>query len=115
MALHDDQRAICGRYGALFQLVEDSSIAGVSRNLGSGGLPLNGLRHLPEGQTCGWYLWAGELSQAEGFFEPVHVSHLREICPDVLPYLGMAPGWRFLLAPGYVDVWYDVKLLAPNP
>ena len=30
---------------------------------------------------------------------------------STLPYLGLAPGWRFLIAPGYEDVWYDEKLL----
>jgi hypothetical protein len=26
-------------------------------------------------------------------------------------YLGLAPGWRFLIAPGYEDVWFDEILL----
>jgi hypothetical protein len=26
-------------------------------------------------------------------------------------YFGLEPGWRFLLAPGYEDVWYDATLL----
>ena len=30
---------------------------------------------------------------------------------EVLPYLGLAPGWRFLLAPGHVDVWFDPATL----
>jgi hypothetical protein len=25
--------------------------------------------------------------------------------------LGLPPGWRFLIAPGYLDVWYDASLL----
>jgi hypothetical protein len=29
----------------------------------------------------------------------------------VFPYLALPPGWRFLLAPGYEDVWYDPTLL----
>jgi hypothetical protein len=28
-----------------------------------------------------------------------------------MKYLGLAPGWRFLVAPGYKDVWFDAKLL----
>jgi hypothetical protein len=50
-------------------------------------LPLNGLRHAPEGDTCGWYIWAGEeLSDDSAFFEPLHVEHLPAVCPEVLPY-----------------------------
>ncbi len=74
-------------------------------------MPLNALRHEPEKETCGWYIWAGEeLSQAVDFFVPLHVSHLPIWCPEIIEYLGMPPGWRVLLAPGYVDVWYDESL-----
>ncbi len=38
---------------------------------------------------------------------------VRDHFTDVLPYLGLPPGWRFLVAPGYVDVWEDPALLAP--
>jgi hypothetical protein len=111
MTLCDDQIAMCNRHGALFEATADDAIVGASRSLSSGAMPLHGIRHLAEGGICGWYLWAGDYSEADDFFEPVHVSHLAGICPDVLPYLGLAPGWRFLLAPNSVDVWYDVKLL----
>ena len=74
--------------------------------------PLNGMRLHPEGGTCGWYVWGGELSDAPHFFQPLHVSHLSENCPSILPYLSLPPGWRFLLgANGYVDVWFDPGLL----
>ena len=111
MGLRDDQLAICQRYGAIFEAAADDMIVGVSRNLGSGTRPLHGLRHSSENGACGWYLWAGEWSEADDFFEPVCVGHLAEICPDVLQYLGLAPGWRFLLASDCVDAWYDVNLL----
>ena len=42
---------------------------------------------------------------------PLHVGHLAERLPDVMPYLALPPGWRFLLAPGREDVWYDESLL----
>lgn len=32
-------------------------------------------------------------------------------CPEVLPYLGLPPGWRFRIAPGHSDVWDDPELL----
>ena len=74
--------------------------------------PLNGLRHPPERGTNGWYLWRGEaLSQAEDFFQSLHTEHLADWSPDVLPYLALPPGWRFLLAPGHEDVWYDASLM----
>ncbi len=87
----------------------------MSANVREGIWPINGLRHAPEGNSCGWYIWAGDdLSQDPDFFAPLHVAHLSEWCPAVLPYLELAPGWRFLIAPGYEDVWFDSSLLDPD-
>lgn len=74
--------------------------------------PLNGLRHRPAADTCGWYIWAGdEMSEDADFFLPLHVDHVAEWCPEAEPYLALPPGWRFLIAPGYEDVWFDPALL----
>ncbi len=29
------------------------------------------------------------------------------LSPEVLPYLALPPGWRFLIADGYEDGWFD--------
>jgi hypothetical protein len=106
---HIEQRQICERFGSQFLRAADRQTVGISANLSA--LPLNGLRHPPEGTATGWFIWAGEYSEAPDFFQPMHVYHLVDVCPSVLPYLGLAPGWRFLLAPGQVDVGYDATLL----
>ena len=89
------------------------SMVGVARDVGMGVWPVNGLRLPVEGSTCGWYLWAGEgeMDQSPDYFEPVHVEHLYDRCREVLAYLGLPPGWRFLTAPGYSDLWEDPGLL----
>lgn len=77
-----------------------------------GQAPIHGLRHLPVGDTSGWYLWAGEAMESDPeFFSPLHISHLLDRLPEVLPYLSLPPGYRFLIAPDYEDVWYDASLL----
>lgn len=87
-------------------------IAGITPDFGSGLAPINGLRHRPEGSTTGWFLWAGEeFPLADDAFQPLHLAHLSTRCPEALPYLSLEPGWRFLIAPGYVDVWSDPSLL----
>jgi hypothetical protein len=79
----DDQEALCARYG-----------------------------YAPQGDTNGWYIWAGEeLRRDPDFFEPLHVSHLAEWCPAVTRFLALAPGWRFLIAPDHEDIWFDASLL----
>ena len=106
------QKEICSKYGAPFLDSLQNLKVGISLNVKEGSFPLNGLRHTPEGGTSGWYIWAGnELSSDPNFFVPLHISHLEDWCPDVIKYLGLAPGWRFLIAPGYEDVWEDKSLL----
>src|SRR5256885_13557047 len=93
------QQEICQKYQAKYEPPDLSLRLGISANFFSGELPLNGLRHPSEGNMCGWYLWAGqELSQADDFFQSVHVLHLINSNSEVLRYLGLAPGWRFLIA-----------------
>jgi hypothetical protein len=85
---------------------------GISRNVRDGILPINGLRHPPEGDTTGWYIWAGgEPSDAPDFFVPLHVEHIKEWCPDAIRFLGLPPGWRFLVAGEHEDVSEDRSLL----
>ena len=109
---NQDQRALCKKYRVPWV---DSPVhlkLGVARNVRTGLQPLNGMRHHPEGDTTGWYIWAGEaLPATAAFFEPLHVSHLADWCPAAVKFLGLPPGWRFLTAGDYVDVWEDPKLL----
>jgi hypothetical protein len=106
------QQEICRRYGADFAAIPETHKVGISTTVLSGLLPLNGLRHSPEGDTSGWYIWAGEeLSESADFFQPLHIGHLDSWCPEVIKYLGLPPGWRFLLAGEHVDVWFDKALL----
>lgn len=112
----DEIRAVqcetCKRHGVEPVDSPNDLKVGIARNIRSGILPINGLRHPPEGDTTGWYIWAGgELPTDPELFVPLHVSHLAEWCPDVLPYLQLPPGYRFQVAPGYEDVWSDPSLL----
>ena len=112
MTLTEQQREICRRHGAEFLYAPLSLKLGLARDLQPSEFPLHGLCHPPESGTCGWFIWTGELDTTDAeFFAPVHIGHLPEGLAFVLPYLGLAPGWRFLLAPGYEDVWFDSTLL----
>ena len=106
------QRAMCRQLGARYTRADPNSLVGISADTSSAKVPINGLRHPPEGDMCGWYLWSGEeFSQAEDFFQPMHVQHLLERCPEVLRLLGLPAGYRFLIDGDYLDVWYDENLL----
>lgn len=107
------QEDVCRRYNV--KLVEAASQlkVGIARNVRDGVLPINGLRHAPVGDTTGWYIWAGdEIGDDPDFFVPIHVAHLEEWCPEVVRFLGLPPGWRFLVAGEHEDVWEDLSLLS---
>lgn len=86
-------------------------MTGVTRTVHRGAVPLHGLRHPPDEHTTGWFIWTGEYSTDPNFFESVHTTHLKDICPAVIDYLELPPGSRFLLAGEHVDVWFDALLL----
>jgi hypothetical protein len=74
--------------------------------------PIHGMRVAPTETTSGWYIWCGELSEADDFFSPLHVEHLKEYLPAVVEYLDLPPGYRFLIdGANHEDVWFDASLL----
>ena len=106
------QHQICSRYTADYVPPEDGSKVGIALNVREGLLPLNGLRHPPSDDTNGWYIWGGEvLSNDDDFFKPLHIEHILDWCPQVVKFLALPPGWRFLIAGDYEDVWFDETLL----
>jgi hypothetical protein len=108
----DLQTTLCRKYRVPYAPSPPHLKIGVGKNLRWGLLPINGLRHPPTETTVGWYIWAGEnLPQDADFFMPLHVSHLADWCPEAIRFLGLPPGWRFLLAGTYEDVWEDKSLL----
>ena len=69
--------------------------------------PLNARRVSPERGACGWYVWGGEgggRSRAAGFFQTLQVAHLLERCPQIIPFLALAPGWRVRLTEQGPDI-----------
>lgn len=109
--IQQQQEAICDRFGAIPSPCPPHLKVGIAQNVQTGLQPINGMRVKAEGDTTGWYIWAGqELSNDPDFFVPLHVEHLPTWCPSVIPYLLLPVGWRFLIAPDYEDVWYDSQL-----
>jgi hypothetical protein len=111
MEIEKTQRAFCLEQHAEFVRTPHESKLGYALST-KGRLPVNGLRHVPEGDTCGWYIWCGEeFLYADDFFAPHHAKHVYDDQPELTKLLGLAPGYRFLIAGDYLDVWYDAALL----
>lgn len=105
------QRNICSEYGTIYWPSPQENNIGISSQIKKGEEPIHGLRHPFRNGTTGWYIWAGEYSDDPDFFKPIHTKHLDDLYPEILKFLGLPPGWRFLMAEGYEDVWYDGELL----
>ena len=78
------QMLVCSQYKTEFVSSPSHLKVGIALNVRSGISPIHGLRHPPEKDTTGWYIWAGEdLSENPEFFQPLHVEHLEEWCPAI--------------------------------
>ncbi len=105
------QKAFCAEHAVEYVASLPESKLGFALST-KGKLPINGLRHRVENETNGWYLWCGEeFSDDAEFFDPLHASHIYEDYPEMAKFLGLPPGYRFLLAQACVDVWSDESLL----
>ncbi len=114
-AIEAEQQLICHKYGASYQEVNWNLMVAVADNLSNTSIqPINGLRHLQEGNTNGWYLWRGDdfpVGQAD-YFKPVCVIHLLDLCPQIVKYLALPAGSRIQTDDfGYEDVWEDSSLI----
>ena len=109
--IEEVQRAVCKQFSADYLPSLPDETVGFA-NSTAGQLPINGLRHPPTVGASGWYIWCGEsFSEARDFFEPRCTYHFYDERHEVVRLLGLAPGWRFLLAGDYLDVWFDATLL----
>ena len=105
----ESQKAICATHTSDWKPINKKLRVGVSANLDKD--PIHGLRHPSEERTTGWFIWTGDYSEADDFFQPMCAEHLLQIRPDIIKYLGLDVGYRFLADKnGYEDIWYDEKL-----
>jgi hypothetical protein len=94
--ISEAQREVCEPYGVTPVPAPADLKLGLARG-GNG--PIYGLRHPPESGTVGWYIWRGEFSNAVDFFSPLHVSHVGDELPEVMPFLALPTAGAFSLHP----------------
>lgn len=100
------QQAICTKFHSQFSpLADDAMVAVAIQTLGQ--MPINGLRYpLQQRDNVGWFIYCGEYSDDDDFFKPMHISHLYQLLPQVLPYLALAENFAFVIDDtDYEDVY----------
>jgi hypothetical protein len=106
----ETQEEVCSRFGVVAEPLDLGGKLGIALAT-IGEFPINGLRVRVDG-TCRWFVWGGgEASTDRDFYQPLHVAHIAEYLPMVEPYLSLPPGYRFQIADGHEDVWFDPALL----
>ncbi len=114
MTIIKQQKAICTKWGSPFVEADAELKCGLA--IKTVGLkPIYGMRYAKCKGTTGWYIWCGEYSDDPDFYDPLCTRHIPDYLPLVLPYLGLAPGYSFIIdADGYEDVWFNEELASPE-
>ncbi|MHA3892065.1 immunity protein Imm33 domain-containing protein [Acinetobacter sp. GXMZU3951] len=108
MDLITEQKLVCEEYGSKYLAVNDEDMIAVAVDSLKQD-PIVGIRNQPEaGDEVSWFIYAGEHDDREDFFQTVAVKDLHKLLPEVLPYLALDHGYRFMIdREEYEDVWKE--------
>ncbi|MBJ9952161.1 MULTISPECIES: hypothetical protein [unclassified Acinetobacter] len=108
MRLEDLQKQICEKYNSKYIPLDGGEmVAFAMQSLGQ--QPIYAVRILLEKEeNVSWFIHCGEYSSASDFYQAMHVSHLQEYLPKILPYLALEQGFHVIIDEhGYEDVWLN--------
>jgi hypothetical protein len=114
-SLEELQRRICQTFGAAVEAPLPGTRVGIALQT-LDRVPIYGVRIAPTEGMCGWYIHAGEGSNAVDFYQALCVDHLSDYCKFALPFLCLPPGWRFITdGKGYIDAWKEADAIPGGP
>ncbi|WP_445115933.1 immunity protein Imm33 domain-containing protein [Acinetobacter sp. WZC-1] len=101
----EEQKLVCEEFdSAYIKVSEEDVIALATQTLTRE--PIVGLRKKPADDGVAWFIYGGELEEGEDFFETMTVRELEKILPEVVPYLALEEGFRFMIdRDDYEDIW----------
>lgn len=108
MCLIEIQQFVCQKFNSKFvPPTENEMVALAISSLGE--IPITGIRNVLEAnENISWFFYCGEFSEDKDFFKPIHISHLKDYLPEVMQYLALEEGFRFVIDnDGYEDVWKE--------
>ena len=103
-----EQKLLCEEFGSSYiELKGDDVVAVAVTSLNKE--PIVGIRKKPEtAENISWYIYGGELTEGDDAFETMTIKKLQDILPEVLPYLALEEGYRFMIDfEDYEDVWKE--------
>ena len=101
-----EQAEVCKRYGVSPMAPEDRVAIALGTLKDN---PIYGVRiECPEDGTVSWFFYCGEYSEEDDFYQVIHTRHLHEELPEVVNYLYLPEGSKFIIdREGYEDVWFE--------
>ena len=106
----EEQKLVCEQYGSAYRAVNDQDVIAIAvQSLTAESIV--GIRNLPDSDGIAWFIYGGELDDADDFFQTITVKELEEVFPEALPFLALDTGYRFLIDHDeYEDVWREGEL-----
>ena len=103
-----EQKLLCEEFGSAYIEVKGDDVVAVAVHTLTQD-PIVGIRKIAETEeNVSWYIYGGELPEGEDFFETMTIKKLQDIIPEVLPYLALDIGYRFMIdGDDYEDVWKE--------
>ncbi|WP_122901421.1 hypothetical protein [Acinetobacter sp. B51(2017)] len=103
----EEQKLVCEQYGSAYRAVNDQDVIAIAvQSLTEESIV--GIRNLPDSDGIAWFIYGGELDDADDFFHTITVKELEEVFPEALPFLALDTGYRFLIDHDeYEDVWRE--------
>lgn len=103
----EEQKLVCEQYGSAYRAVNDQDVIAIAvQSLTEESIV--GIRNLPDSDGIAWFIYGGELDDADDFFQTITVKELEEVFPEALPFLALDTGYRFLIDHDeYEDVWRE--------
>lgn len=103
------QHDLCTAVGAAFGPPHASHTVYVSEGVYEGVLPLEGVRYPAHPPDAGWFLTTDQYNGDFRSLKRVHLFHLTEARPELIPLVGLPAGYRFTLKDEDCDcdVWFD--------
>ncbi|WP_193014439.1 MULTISPECIES: hypothetical protein [Gammaproteobacteria] len=106
LAITEQQKNLCEKYQALPMSPEDMVAIALDTLHAN---PIFGARiKRPQDGTISWFFYCGEHCKRDDFYQTLHTSHLNELLPEVIKYLYLPEGYKFIIdKEGYEDVWFE--------
>ena len=103
-----EQKLLCEEFGSTYIEVNGDDVVAVAVHTLNQD-PIVGIRRIAEtAENVSWYIYGGELPEGDDFFETMSIKKLQDIIPEVLPYLALDVGYRFMIdGDDYEDVWKE--------